>query len=264
MRNIIIAGGLFLVFSFSMVGQELDQYQYVRVPERFEFLKEENQYQLNALTAFLFDKFGFISLYKEQDPEGVEACEVLNADVFNESGLLRTKLYVTLENCKDEVVFTSEVGVSKEKVYKVSYQEALRDAFKSIKILDHKYSPVKPEENDEPEVAPSNEIIIVDAVVSSSEIENIEAENSTFKDITFVNGGVEYSLTETAAGFDIFTNQDSEKFASLVKSGNGENYLYSSRNVRGIAYFDANKNLIIEHLDSNNSQVLTIIFKRKL
>lgn len=238
-----------------MVGQELDQFQYVRVPENFDFLNEENQYQLNALTAFLFDKFGFTVLYKEEAPEGAGNCDILRANVHNESGLFRTKLYVTLTNCKNEVLFTSKAGVSKEKVYKKSYQEALRDAFQSVEELNHTFSPGPGE-------------VIVDPVVSSEEIMEAEAEASKSekafsKEMKFVNDGMVYTLTETVAGFDLFRKEESEKFANLVRSGRGENYLYASKKIRGAAYFDSDKNLVVEYLDSDNSQLLTIIYKKK-
>lgn len=281
MKNTVFTTLLFLVFSFSMMGQELDQFQYVRVPEKFDFLNEENQYQLNALTAFLFDKFGFTVLYKEKAPEGVKECDILQSNVHNESGLFRTKLYVTLENCKNEVLFTSQTGVSKEKIYKKSYQEALRDAFRSVEELNHKYNPgpgevivdavVSVHEKKESRDKSAKDEIIIDPVVSSEEIKEVEAEversqseNVVPSEMTFVNGAMVYTLKETAVGYDLFRNQGSEKFASLVKSGNGNNYLYASKNVRGLAYFDSNKNLVVEYLDSDNSQLLTIIYKRKL
>lgn len=262
MKNTILTTLLFLVFSFSMLGQELDQFKYVSVPEKFDFLKEENQYQLNALTAFLFDKFGFTVLYKNGTPEGVAACDILQSNVHDESGLFRTKLYVTLENCKNEVVFTSKTGTSKEKVYKKSYQEALRDAFQSVEELNHTYSPGPGE-------------VIVDAVVSRKHqkdlIEGVEAEakksqseNVYPAEMTFVNGAMVYTLKETAVGFDLFRNKEPEKFASLVRSGNGTNYLYASNRIRGNAFFNSDKDLVVEYLDLENGQLLTIIYKRKL
>ena len=37
----------------------LNDYKYVIVPNKFDFLKENDQYQLNSLAAFLFEKYGF-------------------------------------------------------------------------------------------------------------------------------------------------------------------------------------------------------------
>jgi hypothetical protein len=55
--------------------------------------------------------------------------------------MFKTKLGVELKNCNDQVVYTSEMGESREKEYQRAYNEALRDAFKSIEALNYKYVP---------------------------------------------------------------------------------------------------------------------------
>ena len=40
----------------------LNDYKYIIVPNKFDFLKEKDQYQLNSLAAFLFNKYGFLAL----------------------------------------------------------------------------------------------------------------------------------------------------------------------------------------------------------
>ena len=48
-----------------------------------------------------------------------------------------------------------------------------------------------------------------------------------------------------------------------MKSGGGENYLYSSKNVSGNAFFDRQGNLIVEYLDPNSQQLVSIHYKLK-
>lgn len=127
--------------SFAQV--DLNNYKYVIVPEAFEFLKEPNQYQLNALTEFLFNKYDFTAVMENASmPEDLSAniCLALRANVLNESGLFTTKLKVELKDCKNQLVYTSEIGSSKEKEYKKAYQEALREAFESIEALGYEYN----------------------------------------------------------------------------------------------------------------------------
>lgn len=277
MKKLIFTAVLFLGISVSAVGQGLDQYQYVRVPEKFEFLKEENQYQLNALTAFLFEKFGFTALYEEPTPEGVKPCEILQANVHNDSGLFTSKLYVTLENCYDEVVFTSKTGVSREKDYKVSYQEALREAFQSVEELQHTFTgevvidPVVSAEEkeayeDSSEVDSLPAEVIVDPVITSKEREELKKPEKIISTKTvagkYINGAVPYELKKTAVGYDLFKEGETEAYAKLIKSGSGENYLYSSASVNGNAYFDAQGNLVAEYLDASSGQVITVIYRR--
>ena len=56
-------------------------------------------------------------------------CLMLNANVVKIKGLLTTKLQLVLTNCKNTVVFSSEIGKSKLKEYQKAYHEALREAF---------------------------------------------------------------------------------------------------------------------------------------
>jgi len=130
-----------------IIGQRsLNEYKYVTVPNKFDFLKSDDQYQLNSLTKFLFNKEGFQTLFGgDVRPEELvkNSCLGLTTKVNNTSGLLNTKLLIELVNCRNETVFTSAEGRSKEKDYKKGYQEALRRAFKSITELNYSYEPVK-------------------------------------------------------------------------------------------------------------------------
>ena len=260
----------------SVAAQDLNNYQYVQVPDKFEFLEEENKYQLNALTAFLLEKYGFKALYKKELPQGIQPCDVLKADVNNESNLFRTRLFVTLSDCENNILFTTKEGSSREKDYKVSYHEALRDAFASFEELD--YNPIVAESSRKKTEKDLPKEIIVDPVVTSEEIDEVAAEETTpeakiipseaektsseaGKTQKFTNGPVTYLLESTSAGYELFREGEQQKFASLMKSGGGDNYLYSSKNVSGNAFFDRQGNLVVEYLDPNSQQLVTVIYK---
>ncbi|CDF78261.1 conserved hypothetical protein [Formosa agariphila KMM 3901] len=134
---------LFASVCFSTVAQtNLNAYKYVVVPNKFEFLKEANQYQLNELTKFLLNKKGFTAFMEGEDLPAdfiANGCLGLRSDVINESSLFTTKLKVVLKDCKNLVVFETEIGYSKEKDYKKSYQAALRDAFESFNTVNYAY-----------------------------------------------------------------------------------------------------------------------------
>ena len=118
----------------------LNDYKYVSVPEKFDFLKSNDQYQLNSLTVFLLKKEGFTALNKSDNyPMDLAQnnCLMLNANVVRLKGLLTTKLQLVLTNCKNTVVFSSEIGKSKLKEYQKAYHEALREAFA---LSDFNYS----------------------------------------------------------------------------------------------------------------------------
>lgn len=122
----------------------LNDYKYVIVPTKYDFLKESNQYQLNALTQFLFNKYGFETLMEgDEYPEDLvrNRCLALRSNVTKDAGLFKTKLLITLKGCNDQVVFTSQLGESREKEYNKAYTEAIRNAFKSFEAVNYKYEP---------------------------------------------------------------------------------------------------------------------------
>lgn len=135
---------LYFVMSSMFSQVDLNHYKYVIVPKKFDFLKNDNQYQLNALTKFLFVKYGFEALYEgDSYPDDLiqNRCLGLRSDVFMGSGLFKTKLGVELKDCNDKVVYVSALGESRVKAYKEAYNLALRAAFESFETLDYEYVP---------------------------------------------------------------------------------------------------------------------------
>lgn len=145
MKTKLIFYVLICFFVNSIFSQSnLNNYKYVIVPKKFDFLKEENQYRLNGLAKFLFEKYGFESIMEgEGYPEDMVAnrCLALKSDVIKDSGLFKTKLNIVLKDCNDRVVYTSQVGESREKEFAKAYNDALRKAFESFESVNYSYSP---------------------------------------------------------------------------------------------------------------------------
>ena len=127
----------------SFYGQhKINSYKYVVVDSRFDFLKSADQYQTSSLTKFLFNKFGFKAFLKPVNfPEDLkkERCLALYASVKNVSSMFTTKVNVELKDCNNQIVYTSIIGKSKEKEYKKTYQEAIRNAFKDPIVRNYSY-----------------------------------------------------------------------------------------------------------------------------
>ncbi|MGC1205496.1 MAG: hypothetical protein WA839_11500 [Flavobacteriaceae bacterium] len=133
-----------LVVTSVFSQSNLNDYKYVIVAKKYDFLKEADQYQLNSLSKFLFNKYGFEALMEgEKYPEDLlkNRCLALNADALKDPGMFKTKISIELTDCNDQVVYTSGLGISREKEYKKSYTEAIRDAFKSFEEVNYKYQP---------------------------------------------------------------------------------------------------------------------------
>ncbi|MBU3821880.1 hypothetical protein KO566_07385 [Flavobacteriaceae bacterium XHP0103] len=122
----------------------LNDYKYIIVPQKYEFLKEADQYQVNSLTEFLFNKYGFQAFMEgEEYPDDLNEnrCLALTSDVTKDSALFKTKLQIILKNCNGLVVYTTKIGETREKDYARAYNEALRNAFEELETIDYKYVP---------------------------------------------------------------------------------------------------------------------------
>ncbi len=143
MKKILLLLALTLSGICFAQNEEVNNYKYVIVPEKFEFLKEPNKYNLNALTKMVFEKYGFVTFFtndKLPDELALNKCLALYGDLLNDSGMLNTKLSIVLKDCSGKVIFTSDAGKSKEKDYRKAYYEALREASASIASLNYKFA----------------------------------------------------------------------------------------------------------------------------
>lgn len=138
MKKIVL---LFILISSYAFSQSINDYQYVIVPVKFDFLKKDDQYRLNTLTKLLLQKYGFKAcLNNEEIPLNVERCNFLYANVIENSGMFSTKVKVVLKDCKENVVFETQLGESREKDYALAYNESLRKAGKSFDELIYQFS----------------------------------------------------------------------------------------------------------------------------
>lgn len=163
---------LLLFYCSTLFAQNnINSYKYILVPKQFEFQKSEDQYQLNSLTKFLFEKAGFtVLLTDEQYPIDLatNSCLGLKAKVNNKSSFLKTKLNIELVDCYNNLVFVTEEGVSKEKNFKKAYHEAVRSAFTEISELNYTYEPAIP--------AVKEEVVVKEEVAAPAAIKTPKVE----------------------------------------------------------------------------------------
>nr|WP_199001198.1 hypothetical protein [Flavobacterium sp. ASV13] len=135
---------LLIALLTSVIGfsQTVNDYKAVIVPLKYDFLKTENQYRMSTMTKANLNKAGFQAFYgNEELPAGYgDRCDLLYVDVKKDNGFLITKLFVEFKDCYGKVIYTSEIGKSKEKDYEVAYRECLDLAFVSINALHYKYN----------------------------------------------------------------------------------------------------------------------------
>lgn len=131
-----------LLISIVGFAQSINDYKAVIVPLKYDFTKTENQYRLSTMTKSNLLKAGFPAFYTNEEvpAEYGDRCQLLYIDVKRDNGFLVTKLYLEFKDCYGKVVYTSEMGKSKEKDYEAAYKESLDMAFLSVNNLHYKYS----------------------------------------------------------------------------------------------------------------------------
>ncbi len=144
-KSLVLFFVLWTCMGFSQ--HEINSYRYLIVPEKFSFLKQKDQYNLNSLVKIHFEKLGFTVFFDSETlPDSLVNynCNKLFADVESTGNFLTTKLVITLKDCKNKLVVQSKEGRSKEKDFKISYSQAFRDAFTTFRELNYQYKSSTP------------------------------------------------------------------------------------------------------------------------
>lgn len=227
LKKCIVTVSLILIAFLGTAQESLNDFKYIIIPKSFEFSKSDDQYQLNSLTKFLFNKYGYEAYFVDELPEDLKKnrCLGLMTEVSNdEGGMFKTKLKISLKNCYDAVVMTSKIGESRKKQFDKAYTEALRDAFETFKELEYKYVPVQINENEngenkeEVELESEEEIIIVEETVieDMSEIKAVE-EIKTYETISL-------KAKEIKNGY-LLSGNDDEVVYKVRKTTNNELFI---------------------------------------
>lgn len=144
MKKILSIIVLFVI-TFNSFAQDLNNYKYALVPAKFSFLKTADLYRMNTLTKMFMEKYGFETyLDSEILPTefAMDNCNKVFVDIVANNTMMSTKLKIVLKDCKNNILYTSEEGKSREKEYKVAYNQALRMAFDNFEVLkSHVYQP---------------------------------------------------------------------------------------------------------------------------
>ena len=248
MRKIIFLGCL--ICSFSIFGQQaVDNYKFVVVANKFDFLKKADQYKTSSLTKFLFNKYGFTSfLSTDALPKEIKEnrCSSLFAYVTDESTMFTTKVSLVIKDCNDNMIFKSPVGKSKEKEYEKGFHEAIRNTFKNPTIENYSFKPQIKKTNsivkntETPKIFPKvkKETTINKVITTPVTINNTESKNSINNVLyaqAIYNG---FQLVDTTP-----------KLIFKVLKTNKEN-LYIIENKNGILY-KMNSKWVAEYYENN-------------
>jgi hypothetical protein len=138
-----------LAASFAVVAHSqttINSYKYVLVPQRYDFLKSDNQYGLNSLSKTMLEGVGFNTYMADETLPAelaINKCNALKAEVVERKKFLTTCLTLLLKDCQGNVVYKSVEGKSTEKEWDAAYREALLNAFSSLRSAQYKYDSTK-------------------------------------------------------------------------------------------------------------------------
>ena len=179
MKRYLVVILLTCLCQFNGFSQErINDYKYIIVPMQYDFQKSEDQYQINSLTKFLFNKYGYKALLESEDfplDLATNRCLGLKAIVKElKGGFLTTKVQINLIDCENQVIASSAIGKTKEKAYQKAYNLAIRDAFKTFQHFNYNYKPN----------TTTSTVEVVESTIQEKEIERLKKEVESLKDKT--------------------------------------------------------------------------------
>lgn len=233
----------------STIAQKtLNDYKYVIVPYKYDFVNEKDMYQLNSLSQFLFNKYGFKAIMEDADfPMDLirNRCLGLRSDVIKESGMFVTKLKVQLKDCNGDIIYTTRLGTSREKQYKVAYNIAIREAFKDFETVNYKYQP--------------NEAILAKAIVdsgedSNEEIQKLKEEINALKEkqIQVKEAPIKEIVEAKESEDAIIVEEDIKQEETTI------NVLYAQKTDNGYQLVDKTPKVVMQLLETSKANVFLV------
>lgn len=228
---------LILFVSVSAFSQTINDYQYVIVPIKFDFLKEKDQFRLSTNTKIMLQKYGFTSFLSTDDiPTEIinNQCSYATAFIEENNNMFVTKIKLVLKDCKQKVLFETEFGTSRTKQLTTAYNEALRMAAKSFDTLNYKYNGTT-----------ITEIVSVVPIVTQLPISNDSVSNNQNK-----NSETFYFAQPTTYGFQVVDSEPkvimklyttSQKNVFIGEKGSSNGVVLSKENQWFFEYYDNGK-----------------------
>lgn len=226
--------------------KSLNDYKYIIVPYKYDFVNEKDKYQLNSLSQFLFNKYGFEAIMEDANfPEDLikNRCLGLRSDVIKEKGMFVTKLKVQLKNCDGDIIYTTQIGSTREKQFKKAYTLALRGAFEDFEHINYNYMP--------------NEVILARAVVkdtSTEEIQKLKEEITTLKE--------QQQQVKKAEKEDVVKKtpmkEEPEIKKAVVNKEPSKNVLYAQKIDNGYQLVDKTPKVLMILLETSKTDVFLV------
>lgn len=237
--------------------KDLNSYQCVIIPSKFDFQKQVNQYGLNDLLKLKFNELGFETYIESEDVPNKyleKPCLVLTPVIIKKRKLFKTIMHIEILNCYGKVLFVTKKGSNGEKVNKIASNMALRESLKSFGNYKLDYKPV----NKDVVVVAKEQILenepVKQIVDSKTPEDKLNINNFIYKD-------EQYKLIKKSFKFfEIQKLNTNEVVGSVIESGLKKGVFHIKFNGKtGFCYYGENENMIVEFMSSNNSVEMIIL-----
>ncbi len=134
---------IMLISGTGIAQASLNDYNMAIIPAKFEFQKEDNQYRINStIKAFLKQKGFQAYLSNDVLPEGFMDynCNKVFVNAVEESSMFKTAIKIEFKDCRNNLLFATDFGETREKEYGKAYNEALLLSLKSFDKAKYKFS----------------------------------------------------------------------------------------------------------------------------
>ena len=227
MKNLFFV--LIMSLSFAGIAQSsLNDYNMAIIPARFDFQKKDNEHRINStIKAFLQQKGFEVYLSSDELPEGFMDynCNKLFVNLIEKSNMFVTELQVEFKDCKNKVLYVTDLGKSNDKNIAKSYNIALQATLKTFNKANYKYSGKTyfDEEADEK--------------IKSRDVENVSQEVTKVikseKEVTYEKVGKPSKQENNQSSIKVI-NKTNQKELILYKTSNPNIYLANYNGINGI------------------------------
>ena len=232
---------LLLFTVISVFSQSVSDYEYIYVPKKFKDFKT-NQYNLNKqLVKALTDK-----KYKIIQDELLADCNVLRADVLNNSNMLRNRLILSFTDCKGNVVAENKAS-SMYKEFDLGFQDALNLSLEKVQISKPIQQNVSSglKEIIKEEIPKPIDLKEVKEIIQETPSVIISTEPT--KALVFSNGTINLQKIQTGKDqFILVSATSSVPFATFKNTTKADVYRVTLENGTSTLGYTENGNLVIE------------------
>ncbi|CAA7197330.1 hypothetical protein [Chryseobacterium potabilaquae] len=131
MRKALVS--TFTIFATLIFGQKVSDYQYISIPENFPTFKADYGLREMLSKSLKSKKYIVLPSDKLEWPEEARnnSCNVVHANILNDSNFLRNKLLLQFKDCNDKVMLESK-GNSSIKDFNEGFKDALQQTLASV------------------------------------------------------------------------------------------------------------------------------------